>query len=511
MKYPNCKIIPEEILDFVLKAFNRKEEEKTHLIREWSNIQPLTKSIKKFLKQNEDRLPSVLTFKFCEGISQGLIRRAFNQKSPNGASKELRDLLAYYATDGKNNWNELINEYFIDKFFGLLDKQENNVTPQRKKISIEDIYEGIQGIAEKISKPEFGFIEKQIEFEKEIVPNAPAKVGELITIPSLNDPNEPEFPPAPFYKPKFPATETSKINIPGFKNVWLKDEGINPTGTHKDRMAWEITIKALRFNIPEISIISSGSAAIAIKHFFNLYNVPTKLKVLVDGKLNYEIKKAIKQIGCELFETDLSHEELTDEKIRKLTNNKKGIDITYRETMDVHNTEYYDWMSYEILNNNPEHCFIPFGTGDLFVNVLKIVHREYINRPFPHHDPRFFGDINIIKKCNFLGASTKNEKSKLDKLFSYFLPSLTKHKQFIAELKNHCIGPYSGIYFVEEKVVDEAINIANKQKIKCEPSGIAGLALLLQMRDKIPPDKKILIVNTGRTNYSPSIPIPLSR
>ncbi|MEM5778180.1 MAG: hypothetical protein QXD43_00300 [Candidatus Aenigmatarchaeota archaeon] len=37
--------------------------------------------------------------------------------------------------------------------------------------------------------------------------------------------------------PKFPITPTYKINIPGFSNVWLKDESKNKiTGTHKDRM-----------------------------------------------------------------------------------------------------------------------------------------------------------------------------------------------------------------------------------------------------------------------------------
>ena len=57
--------------------------------------------------------------------------------------------------------------------------------------------------------------------------------------PTHNDPNKPEFPPD---KPKFPATPTFQIEVPGFSNVWLKDESHNPTGTHKDRMAWEMVV-----------------------------------------------------------------------------------------------------------------------------------------------------------------------------------------------------------------------------------------------------------------------------
>jgi len=60
-----------------------------------------------------------------------------------------------------------------------------------------------------------------------------------IIIASENDPDKPEFPAD---NPKFPATPTYKIKVLEFSNVWLKDESHNPTGTHKDRMAWEIVV-----------------------------------------------------------------------------------------------------------------------------------------------------------------------------------------------------------------------------------------------------------------------------
>ena len=41
-------------------------------------------------------------------------------------------------------------------------------------------------------------------------------------------------------------------------------------------------------------------------------------------------------------------------------------------------------------------------------------------------------------------------------------------------------------------------DLAAKLEINAEPSGIAGLGLLLQLQAKVPKDKKILIVNTGK-------------
>src|SRR3990167_7014008 len=106
------------------------------------------------------------------------------------------------------------------------------------------------------------------------------KILNSIVVASENDPNKPEFPAD---NPKFPATPTYKIKVPGFSNVWLKDESFNPTGTHKDRMAWEIVVTYRDFliskkqgqikgHLPQMSIISSGSAAIAIQKQLRKYN-----------------------------------------------------------------------------------------------------------------------------------------------------------------------------------------------------------------------------------------------
>ncbi|TAL69731.1 MAG: PLP-dependent lyase/thiolase [Bacteroidetes bacterium] len=388
----------------------------------------------------------------------------------------------------------------IEELHDLLDFIRENQHKVYYEILLNKInsYDELTSLLPKLTKPHIISSSLELTYKR-------------IKIPSTNNPAKPEFPPEPFYTPKFPASETRKLSIPGFSNVWLKDESTNPTGTHKDRMAWEVVIKykslieSLKYknqdSLPQMSIISSGSAAIAIQHLFNLFKIPTRLKVLVDKNLNNGIKESIKQIGCELYITDLSERLLTSDDIKEITDNKNGIDITYREVLDPTHDNYYDWMSYEILREKPDYCFIPFGTGDLFINVLNIVKIEYFNSFVAKHDPRFFSDINSLKKCSFLGASTNLPNSRLDKLFSSFLPNLDSFKKYIVEMKEEydCVGQMTGIYNVDESNVDRAIEIANSQKIKFEPSGMAGLALLLQMKDSIPKSSKILLVNTGKT------------
>jgi cysteine synthase len=141
---------------------------------------------------------------------------------------------------------------------------------------------------------------------------------ESIVVASDNDPLKPEFPAS---GPKFPATPTYQIQVPRFSNVWLKDESVNPTGTHKDRMAWEIVVTYRDFllaeqrgqttgPLPAMSLISSGSAAVAIQTQLNTYKLPS-LKVLVDASLHEESKQELTKLGCELYYADLSKRPLS--------------------------------------------------------------------------------------------------------------------------------------------------------------------------------------------------------
>lgn len=330
------------------------------------------------------------------------------------------------------------------------------------------------------------------------------RILDSIKVASENDPDHPEFPSD---NPKFPATPTYKIKVPLFKNVWLKDESYNPTGTHKDRMAWEIVVTyrdfllakkrgQLKGKLPQFSIISSGSAAFAIGSILKTYRL-LQLKVLMDVQTDRRIVNALQEIGCAVFETDLSRKAFSGSEILGLTNNPEGIDITSADSLDP-TTRFYDWMSYEIINNSPDFVFVPFGSGHLYENILNINKREVAgNRP---HDPRFRGDVEKLRKCNFIGATTNNPHSKADKLYSPHLPFVHFGEQWLNNYKySGFCGPLSSVHIVEENFLEEALFIAKCQGIRCEYSGIAGLALMLQMNDQLPKDKKYLIVNTGKT------------
>lgn len=328
------------------------------------------------------------------------------------------------------------------------------------------------------------------------------KILQSIVVASENDPGKPEFPPD---NPKFPATPTFKIEVPGFSNVWIKDESKNLTGTHKDRMAWEIIVTYKEFllskksgrikKLPILSILSSGSAAFAIQTQLKKYNLPN-LNVLMDSSANPKIISSLEKIGCNVFLENLGRKKFDWEDILRLTNNEDGFDITSNEAYDP-TLRFYDWLSYEIINNDADFIFVPFGTGQLYENIMNVIKNELA---YKRKDPRFSGTKKILRNTSILGATTSNSTSKADKLYAPFLPFANYSKQWIKFYRYMGLtGEMSEVYNLQEKYLDEAIQIAEKQGLEFESSGIAGLGLLLQIKNKIPKDKKILIVNTGKT------------
>ena len=103
-------ILPIDIVMFILRAFNSKGIRSR---RTGCNaaIHDFTKSVNLFIAENKGRFPD-LDSKFRNGLSECTAKRAINKKTPHGATRELRNLLALYATDGELDWNQFIKKNF---------------------------------------------------------------------------------------------------------------------------------------------------------------------------------------------------------------------------------------------------------------------------------------------------------------------------------------------------------------------------------------------------------------
>jgi hypothetical protein len=332
------------------------------------------------------------------------------------------------------------------------------------------------------------------------------ELAKTIKVPSEKDPDNPEFPP---FSPRFPATPVYRIPVPRLdREILVKDESYNFTGSHKDRMAWETVVyykelieerlepHAKTLELPALSIISNGSAAFAIQTMLRVFGLP-RLRVLVDTKTFSPIIRKLESVGCRVYKYDLADRELDSEAVLGLTDNRDGFDITARSVIDPERRTYYDWLAYEILNCNAKHIFIPVGTGDLFVNVLTVLEDELTGDT---GDKRLRGGSEMIEGLELYGATSNDKKTKMNKLYARFRPTLKHAEAYVAKLVSEgLVGEHSKVYDVGETNVPEAAKVARAGEVHCDESGIAGLSLLIQLsyRRDFPRDEEILVVNTG--------------
>lgn len=100
-------------------------------------------------------------------------------------------------------------------------------------------------------------------------------------------------------------------------NLYLKNEGLNPTGSHKDRMNSFVVSKALYNDAIGVVIASSGNAGISLASYAAFARL--KCVVIATKNLNKRLASLIKETGSSLLLTDTSLErwEIMQEYVKK--------------------------------------------------------------------------------------------------------------------------------------------------------------------------------------------------
>lgn len=328
---------------------------------------------------------------------------------------------------------------------------------------------------------------------------------------SENDPKKPEYPP---WRPRFPATTMRQVSIPGCENfnVFVKDESTNPiSGTHKDRMMWEaakklagtlneIVAQGKNGGLPRYSLITSGNAGLALGRMMELFGFPA-MHVLLDRNTDERTIEQLRDTNLIVHTANLSRKKSSDQ-VLKLTKNEDGINLTNGGFAREISRIYYDWLSYEILNHAPNYVVVPYGTGDLYDNLLHYYVSE-MGR-MTGSDPRLLASKRNLHGMHLIGV-TAQKGSPARMLVAPHRPGSTleeAQKSNAHEIEQHVrsklLGEQSGIHYLDDKQLFEARRVAARIGLNAEYSALAGLAWLLKNKKTIPRGSRVVIVSTGK-------------
>ncbi|AND42966.1 MAG: threonine synthase [Bacillota bacterium] len=185
----------------------------------------------------------------------------------------------------------------------------------------------------------------------------------------------------------------------GIPEIWLKNEGQNPTGSHKDRMSPLIVARAASLNRSTVIAASSGNAGASLAAYAAAAGL--RCKIVTTPKINGPWEKAIRLSGAEIIKVQNSLERW--ETVRKLVEEEGDYPATNYNIPPVGSNMFgvqgYTTVAYEIVEQlrecQPTAVIIPCARGDLlwgiwegFVESLRLgwiesIPRLYAVEPFP--------------------------------------------------------------------------------------------------------------------------------
>ncbi|MDO8480253.1 MAG: PLP-dependent lyase/thiolase [Nanoarchaeota archaeon] len=322
------------------------------------------------------------------------------------------------------------------------------------------------------------------------------------SIPSFgDDPSNPEWNPTP--------VKEVDLTSEGYGVVYVKDESVNPTGTHKDRAAWEIVAlyrdfakaallrRETEVRVPRVSLITAGNAGRALAVALERYGLPP-VKLLVDEDRLRAHAAELMQLRADVYVTNLDERELAPSSILELTHNAWGLDLTSLMAFEPQ-VMFYDWHVHEAFNEAPREIYVPYGSGRLMENYLTWQSRTLRNFSQGKKDPRLQADPAHVAEISIFGAVPGILGSLAEKLEASFMPfTILRITDREAMKAFGATGKDTGIYEVGETNIARGYELMRKH-VTTEPSASAGLALYMQRWDEGKrPEGKVLIINTGK-------------
>ncbi len=288
------------------------------------------------------------------------------------------------------------------------------------------------------------------------------------------------------------------------KYIFLKDEGANPTGSHKDRFSALLVSRALNKNYGKVIAASSGNAGLSVA----TYAAAAKLKATIVSTTDL-FETYITQIvatGAELVLKTTPHERWA----YVADSVKQG--SCYPATNFINPpvgspfiaVEAYKKIAYElaeqIVNTSPPVIIVPTSRGDLIwgiwmgfkelfaLNKITRLPRMVVVEPFPR--------ISCVMK----GADYRdNFEGEAGKLFSIGGNTVTYQAHLTVTESNGVA------VVVSNKQADHAKHELQALGIQSESSSATALAALyhLALTKQIEPNDNVILINTSNGCLEP--------
>ncbi|MGS0525841.1 pyridoxal-phosphate dependent enzyme [Zobellia nedashkovskayae] len=285
------------------------------------------------------------------------------------------------------------------------------------------------------------------------------------------------------------------------RQLYIKYEGDNPTGTQKDRIAFAQIYDALRREFKVVSLATCGNYGVAVALAANLAGIACRIYIPESFHTDRVVEMQL--LGAEIIRMSGSYEDVVKES-SELAKNNDWYDANPGGANTPLQISAYSQIATEIfedLGDAPKYCAVPVSNGTLFAGIYRGFVSLYKR-----------GKTSRIPKMIAASSSRKNP------IIQSFLqgldhckdlnPEVIKETKYNEPLINwHSFDGEEALYALKEsggeaynisdkKLKDMTALLAKKEGFRILPASTAGLIALLELDEKMnfEPDRFVAVL-----------------
>lgn len=285
------------------------------------------------------------------------------------------------------------------------------------------------------------------------------------------------------------------------RQVYLKYEGDNPTGTQKDRIAFAQVHDALRREYGVIALATCGNYGVAVSLAAQLAGL--RCMVYIPEDYRTERIGEIEALGAEIVRLPGSYEDAVTESSRLAAVNdwydaNPGGANTPLQIMAYAQIAY---EIYDVLRDAPRYCAVPVSNGTLLAGIYRGFVSLYkkgktsripkmIGASSTHKNPIVDSFLKGFDTCHDLDPAKVKETRHNEPLINWH--------SFDGEEALYALRTSDGLAFnvSDRSMLDMAAFLKKKEGYRILPASTAGLIGLLEAHETHPlePDRFVAIL-----------------
>jgi threonine synthase len=280
----------------------------------------------------------------------------------------------------------------------------------------------------------------------------------------------------------------------GFFNLYIKDDSLNPTGSLKDRASFLVAAFAIREQIRNIAVASTGNAASSMAGVGAAAGL--RIKIFIPASAPKAKRVQALQYGAEVVEVDGNYDRAYDLSIEYAKTHKVLSRNTAYNPLTIEGKKTVALEIVKQLGGAPDKVFIPVGDGVIIGGAYK-----------GFQDLLQLGIIDRMPTIYVVQASGSNAISRAfrEGKFNKAYTSHTVADSIAVDVPRNgyfalkYLKRYSGrcVEVSDNEILSAQKKLASTTGLFSEPAAAASVAGFLKVKDDIPQNSNVVLLVTG--------------